>query len=283
MFESEAAQLGRLSALVGEDQSERQLFQRDRKSSVLAKRSRYQVHFERAGLTVPRGISLWGTIFAITFFTLLLIKLFGVISLMLPLILLLVYRIRLSVLAARRGELFERDYTAFLLSLASSIRTGLDPLMAFNQCGQLFPQHSVLALEVKKTARDIESGKSEERAFSEFASSIHHPDIGLLRAALILSRRQGSSLGACLHRLARVTRQRQSFRRKTRGAVAMQRLSAFGIAACTVVVGIIQGTANPRAIQEAWNHPTGFLALLGGLGLVLFGLGWMLHMSRRRL
>lgn len=115
-----------------------------------------------------------------------------------------------------------------------------------------------------------------------FARSIGHPDIGLLRTALVLSRRQGSSLSACLHRLAKVTRQRQSFRRKVRGAVAMQRLSAFGIAGCTVIVGVIQFTSNPHALRQAWNFPAGRLALSGGLGLVAVGLLWMLHMSRRR-
>jgi Flp pilus assembly protein TadB len=207
----------------------------------------------------------------------------GAIAFVIPPVAALLCYLRLVTLVSSRAELFERDYTAFLLSLASSIRTGLDPLRAFIQCGELFPENSILSIEVKKTSHAIESGRGEDWAFGHFAYSIKHPDIGLLRAALILSRRQGSSLGTCLHRLARVTRQRQSFRRKIRGAVAMQRLSAFGIAGCTVIVGVIQGTSNPRAIHDAWQHPTGSIALAGGLGLVLFGLGWMLYMSRRRL
>jgi Flp pilus assembly protein TadB len=185
--------------------------------------------------------------------------------------------------AHNRSEAFERDYTAFLLSMASSIRTGLDPIVALSECAKLFPQDSVLAKEICKTAEDISLGLEEEAAFRQFAQSIRHPDISLLRSALILSRQQGSSLGSCLHRLARVTRQRQSFRRKVRGAVAMQRLSAFGIAGCTVVIGMIQVSSNPRALADAWGHPVGHIAISFGIGLVVFGLGAMLYMSRRRL
>lgn len=282
MSESQAAQLGRLSLLLGESYAQREVLYRNKNSAEVSQ-SALALLFERAGRSFPAPMNLLIASLGIVLITVLVFILTGAIALTIPAIAALLYYFRLVTLAWSRAELFERDYTAFLLSLASSIRTGLDPLMAFTQCGDLFPVNSILAIEVKKTTRVIESGRGEDWAFGHFASSIKHPDIGLLRAALILSRRQGSSLGTCLHRLARVTRQRQSFRRKIRGAVAMQRLSAFGIAGCTVIVGVIQGTSNPRAIRDAWQHPIGCIALAGGLGLVLFGLCWMMYMSRRRL
>ncbi|NDC38823.1 MAG: hypothetical protein EBZ48_12360, partial [Proteobacteria bacterium] len=45
---------------------------------------------------------------------------------------------RLRRKAQARAQSFERDYTAMLLSLASAIRTGLDPLAAILQLGKLF-------------------------------------------------------------------------------------------------------------------------------------------------
>jgi Flp pilus assembly protein TadB len=282
MIESQAAQLGRLSLLLGESKEQRGVM-RGKAQRIVTHLSVCKNLFERAGRPLPRFSQCILSGFVITVVTLIASRLVGLIALLIPVAVLGIYYIWLQALVRSRVEHFERDYTAFLLSLASSIRTGQDPLMAFTQCGKLFSESSVLALEVKKTAREIESGKGEEWAFGNFANSIKHPDIALLRAALILSRRQGSSLGTCLHRLARVTRQRQSFRRKIRGAVAMQRLSAFGIAACTVIVAIIQVTSNPRAIRDAWQHPIGSLALAGGIALVILGLGWMIYMSRRRL
>ena len=282
MIESQTAQLGRLSLLLGESKEQRGVM-RGKAQRVETHLSVCKNLFERAGRPLPRFSHCILSSLVITVVTLIASRLVGLIALLIPVAVLGIHYIWLQALVCSRVEYFERDYTAFLLSLASSIRTGQDPLMAFTQCGELFSASSVLALEVKKTAREIESGKGEEWAFSNFANSIKHPDIALLRAALILSRRQGSSLGTCLHRLARVTRQRQSFRRKIRGAVAMQRLSAFGIAGCTVIVAIIQVTSNPRAIRDAWQHPIGSLALAGGVALVILGLGWMIYMSRRRL
>lgn len=182
-----------------------------------------------------------------------------------------------------RAENFERDYPALLLSLASSVRTGLDPLSALSHSAELFQPNSEMRGELVSLRERVESGDSEENAIRSFGSRIEHPDIRLFRTAFILSRREGSSLGECLQRLTKVTRQRQSFRRKARSAVAMQRLSSFGIALCTVLIGLIQVVMNPQAVKEAINHPIGVKALsLGGI-LIFIGLAWMLRLGRTRI
>lgn len=185
--------------------------------------------------------------------------------------------------AYRRAEAFEKDYTALLLSLASAVRTGLDPLLALLQCDSLFRPESEVAQEIARIRENIEQGGVEEEVLRSFASSIDHPDIGLFRAAFVLARKEGASLGECLQRLARVTRQRQSFRRKVKTAVAMQKLSAIGIAACTVVIGLIQWMGNPQAVLSAFHHPAGFRLLMCGLLLVVLGLAWMLSLARARI
>lgn len=182
-------------------------------------------------------------------------------------------------LITRRREAFERDYTAMLLSLASSIRTGLDPLVALIRLKELFSVNSEVRKELIKLSENVDAGVQEEDALQLFGSTINHPDIPLFRAAFILSRKEGSSLSECLQRLARVTRQRQSFRRKVRSAVAMQKLSAIGIGMCTVAIGGIQMVSNPAAIQAAWNHPVGSKLLCLGVSLVVCGIGWMFKMA----
>lgn len=184
--------------------------------------------------------------------------------------------------AMKRMESFEKDYPAFLLSLASSVRTGLDPLAALLGLTALFPKKNRLGLELAMLTQAIERGVREDDAIRDFARSVPHPDIGLFRSAFILSRQQGSSLGECLERLARVTRARQSFRRKAKAAVAMQRLSAFGIAGCAVLIGFMQFVANADAMKTAYHHPVGSKLLALGAFLVVAGLLWMLGMSRQK-
>jgi len=183
----------------------------------------------------------------------------------------------------QRAEEFERDYTALLLSLASGVRTGLDPMVALCQCGALFPEEAPLRLEIKKVEHKISQGLSEEVVIREFADTINHPDIKLFRTGFILARREGSSLAGCLQRLVRVTRQRQSFRRKVRSSLAMQKLSVWGILVCTLAIGLIQFATNMDSLRAALDNPLGVKALGFGLGLIGIGLVWMMHLSKSRI
>ena len=195
---------------------------------------------------------------------------------------LLVQFIRLRGRGIKRAQVFEKDYTALLLSLAAGVRTGLDPLIALIQSEQLFGNESEVRKELKKLHDEVDAGAAEETAVLNFASSINHPDVQLFRTAFMLARKEGSSLANCLQRLARVTRQRQSFRRKIKSAVALQKLSAIGIAVCTGLIGLIQWTANSKAVMAALAHPIGFKILAGGFTSIGIGLIWMFTMTRSR-
>lgn len=197
----------------------------------------------------------------------------------------LLYAIQIYLIERRcqkRQMEFDRDYTALLMSLASGIKTGLDPLLALTQSAQLFQKTSIMCAELESINTALQEGLSEDSAIARFGSRVRHPDIKLFRMAFALARKEGASLSYCLQRLARVTRQRQSFRRKTRGAVAMQKLSAFGIAGCTLLIGAIQGVTNRAALIEAFMHPIGRVLLILGLLLVGTGVFWMLKMAKIR-
>jgi tight adherence protein B len=185
--------------------------------------------------------------------------------------------------AFERAERFERDYPSMLIAIASSVRTGSDPLIAMQQARNLFAPDTEVHRELEQFAVRVERGDSEESSIRHFGSTIDHPDIALFRAAFLLSRKEGSSLGKCLHRLARVTRNRQSFRRKVRAAVAMQKLSSFGIAGCALLIVGFQAVASQEALVRALEHPLGSRMLGAALCLVLAGLIGMLRMSRAKI
>ncbi|RMD87938.1 MAG: hypothetical protein D6808_00595 [Candidatus Dadabacteria bacterium] len=182
-----------------------------------------------------------------------------------------------------RAKEFERDYTALLLSLASAIKTGADPIYVLCEAIHLFPKNSVMREELIDFRENIERGVPEDISLNRFAYSINHPDIQLFRGAMVLARKEGSSLSECLQRLARVTRQRQSFVRKIRSAVAMQKLAALGIAGCTVIIGLIQFFANPEGVKYAISHPVGSKIIAFGVCLILTGLWWMRQIAGKRM
>ncbi|WKZ57553.1 MAG: type II secretion system F family protein [Bdellovibrionota bacterium] len=192
--------------------------------------------------------------------------------------------IAVSILKAKRetaqqSQAFERDYPALLLALASAVRTGLDPLMALLATSELFEENSVMRKELQRVKSALERGATEEEAIHHFGTSVRHPDLQLFRTAFVLARKEGASLSECLRRLVRVTRNRQSFRRKVKAAVALQKLSAIGIGGCAIAIGIIQGISNPQAMEIALSHPSGSKLIFAGLFAIVLGIAWMLRIS----
>lgn len=182
--------------------------------------------------------------------------------------------------ARRETILLERDLPSLLTSIASSVRAGIDPLKALGDAADQFPEESPLRRELTEFRAHLGRGGDEVELLGALCAGYEHPDIELFKRCLILSRVHGSSLAEPLHRVVRVVRQRQSFRRKTRAALAMHRMSAIGIAGCAALIGFMQLTVNRKGILIAIANPAGVLLLVGGASLVAAGVAWMLSMGR---
>jgi Flp pilus assembly protein TadB len=179
----------------------------------------------------------------------------------------------------RRAEL-DRDLPTLLTTVASSVRAGLDPLSAVVKAREYFAPQSILAEELNVFSQGLAQGGDEGKLIDELMSGVQHPDVELFRSCLALSRRHGTSLADPLHRITRVVRQRQSFRRKIRAALAMHRLSAIGIAGCALIIGIFQGVTNFKGLLQAWEHPVGSKILMGGILLMVSGVWWMMTIGK---
>lgn len=191
-------------------------------------------------------------------------------------------KIWLSSKVAARADGFDKDFAALLLSMASSLRAGVDATSALERCAHLFPKESVMHQELEKFSRNLASGMTEDECMQAFGDDIDHPDLELFRRSFMLSRKQGGSLSQCLQRLARFTRQRQSFRRKIRGAIAMQKLSGFGIAGCALTIIVMQATSQPEMFMNAFQNPLGFRMLTIGACLILTGIFLLLRLATYR-
>lgn len=188
--------------------------------------------------------------------------------------------ITILIRARKNRNALDRDLPALLTSVASSVRAGIDPLSALIGARDYFPKESVLVREIEKLRRGIAEGRDEEELIEEFLALYGNQDGELFKRCLILSRRHGGSLGEPLHRITRVVRQRQSFRRKTRAALAMHRMSAIGIALCAVAMTALQCAMSPDSLDLAIHHPLGSKLLIGGVITIISGLSWMLTMGR---
>lgn len=180
---------------------------------------------------------------------------------------------------ARLAQL-ERDLPTLLTSVASSVRAGIDPLVAVVAAKDFFPASSGMQRELTLFAQALSSGRDEYEVIAAFMQEVFSPEADLFKRCLTMSRRHGASLAEPLHRITKVIRQRHSFRRKTRAALAMHRLSAFGIALCAVVIALIQFVTNASAVQLALKDSVGQVLLSIGAVLIVTGVFWMTRMGR---
>lgn len=180
----------------------------------------------------------------------------------------------------QRARSVDRDLPALLTSVASSVRAGMDPLVALSEAREFLPVDSALTVELERFHRSLAAGGDEDEVIDRLFCDITTPDIELFKGCLRLSRKHGSSLAEPLHRVTRVVRQRQSFRRKTRAALAMHRMSAVGISLCAALIAFMQFFTNPEGIQLVLEHSIGSKLLISGGVLIVIGVGWMMSLGR---
>ena len=181
---------------------------------------------------------------------------------------------------AKRNAIIDRDIPALLTSVASSVRAGIDPIRAICDAEEYFTADNPFAQELLKFKQRLRMGDDEFDVIEGFFAAEANRDVELFKRCILLSRRHGSSLAEPIHRVVRVVRQRQSFRRKTKAALAMHRMSVVGIALCAVVITVMQIITNLAGVKLALANPLGKLLLSIGSGLLLIGVVWMLMMGK---
>ena len=227
-----------------------------------------------SGLTSVEQASLVVRLFGVTIAGLILAALHPG-FLILPLCYIFAEYALLAKKTSSRALEFEKDYPALLLSLASSVKAGRDPIEAISESAELFQKDSVMEKELQAFLKITETGMSAEESIRKFAERIDLKDISLFKTVLILNLKEGASIAECLQRLTKVTRSRQSFRRKIRSSLAVQRLSSVGITVSFGAIAVMQVIGNSDALTHAFKHQTGFKILMAGAILMIIGAVWM--------
>lgn len=200
-----------------------------------------------------------------------------------PVLIPLFWRYRRLTQERHRVKSFSNDLPALLVALASIIRAGGDAITAMLECRELFEEGGEMRRQLEAFRDSVKAGMTESEALRNFAHDIPLNEISLLRRALLLARSEGSSLGPALVRLARVTRQRQSFERKVRSALAMQRLSSMGLIACAGAILLFQYITNPQSVERALMNQGGLFCMSVGCLLVVVGTSWMIVLASSRI
>ncbi len=175
----------------------------------------------------------------------------------------------------RRFKAFDVDYPAYLGSVVSMLKTGLNPISALQEAASNLSPESLIREEMDVMLERLRLGVPEEQSIGAFAENIPHPEVELFVQALLFSRRVGGALSQTLERLARISRKRQYFRQSAVSAVGLQRGSIYLILGIMMGLEVFLYTVYPESVTGAWKDPTGWLVWQVGIVMILVGVIWL--------
>lgn len=174
---------------------------------------------------------------------------------------------------------FAEDYAELLLAMSSSIKVGMTADRALERSIDLFPEKSLVKLEVRKLLDNLSDGTSKEVAINHFARSIRLPELDLFRSAYLLVLENGGKFSPTLKRLAEVTKDRLTLILSAQVSTATMRMTANFLLFFLPIILLLLSSRTKNYWQLLLHHPQiNFFASIG-LSMILLGYFVLLKMS----
>lgn len=179
-----------------------------------------------------------------------------------------------------RVKRFDNDYPAFLSSVVSLLKTGMNSTTAIESAAANLEDGSLVKEEVQLMLERLRFGVPEEKSVGSFGEDINHPEIELFVQALLLSRRVGGTLSETLDRLQKQVRKRQFFRASAKAAVGMQRGSIWIIVAIMAFMEVYLWFSYPQVVEDSLSNPMGWNVWQYAILLILVGIFWVRQVTK---
>jgi tight adherence protein B len=167
----------------------------------------------------------------------------------------------------RRLLQIEEQFPDALDSLARALRAG----HPFSAGLQLLAQEAgePLATELRKTATEVQFGRSWDVALDNLARRLPLPEMGLFAAAIQLHGRTGGKLGEVLGNLAETMRESVSLRGEVRALAAHGRMSGGVLTVLPIGIAIVLTFVNPAYLGTLIAHPMGRQLVAAAISCVI--------------
>lgn len=172
---------------------------------------------------------------------------------------LLMPRIVLNIILARRLARISEQLPAGLELLANSMRAGMTLSVALERNLARMPED--LKMELSVVMHEFKIGTSLSEAIQKWADRIQMPDVKLVAAASVLTLQRGGSLSEVFFVLSSLIRQRQDFNREVKAMTAEGRFQALLMTALPFVLIVIMTLVNHETMMIFLTHPIGKLLL----------------------
>jgi tight adherence protein B len=156
--------------------------------------------------------------------------------------------------------------------LARSVRAGHSLDQALLLVGRQSAEP--LAGEFRMCARQLEMGLSMSSVMRSLVDRVRLHDVRIFTTTLTVHRQTGGNIASVLERLARVVRDRLSYRRQLRVATGAGRASAMLVALVGPAVFLFFFFFRPEYINTMLHSPLGQTMLIAAAFLELVGLIW---------
>ena len=177
---------------------------------------------------------------------------------------------------------FDLDYSPFLLSLVSMLKTGMGIINAMGAAAAGLEPDSLVREEVELMIEKLRFGVTEDKAIGSFADTVYHPEIELFVQAVSLSKNLGGSLADTLERLSGQVRRRQYFRDSAKAAVGMQKGSLVVLLLILFAVEMYLIIKSPELVMGAIHDDLGWMIWEGAIAIICIAWYWISQVTKIR-
>lgn len=182
-------------------------------------------------------------------------------------------KVVVNLLAARRRNQFVDQLTETLQLLSGSLRAGNGLAQALDTVAR--ESESPTSEEFRRLLVETRLGRDLSEALQALAERMRSRDMTWLVQAIDINREIGGNLAEILETITETIRDRNHLRRRVKALTAEGRLTALVVMILPFALGGFMAVSNPGYIDVLFTSRTGLLLLgAGGTGLAVGGL-WL--------
>lgn len=229
---------------------------------------------EQAGLDLRPGefmvVVLSAALAAVALGWLLLGPIFGLLA---ALAVLVLSKVVVSLLGARRRQQFLDQLAETLQLLTGSLRAGNGLSQAIDTVAR--ESEAPTSIEFRRLVVETRLGRDLSDALQALADRMRSSDMQWVVQAIDINREIGGNLAEILDTITSTIRDRNRLRRQVSALTAEGRLSAIVVMILPFALAGAMSVTNPTYIKVLFTTTTGMLLLAGGGALMLGGALWL--------
>jgi tight adherence protein B len=169
-----------------------------------------------------------------------------------------------------RTRKIESQLVEAIQLIANALRAGFGLMQGLETAARQVPDP--LAMELKRTLRDVSLGASLEQALENLNHRIDSADLDIAVTAVLIQRQVGGNLAEILDTVANTMRERERIKGEIRTLTAQQRLTGWVIGLMPVALAVLITLMRRDYLEPLFTETLGLVMLAGAVVMQVMGL-----------